>query len=816
MSKHSSVMEYIEVAIPLPVYNTYHYGAPAAVTPEPLTGKRVLVPFGQRRITGYVMGTAQVKDPLTIKNILDILDEDPLFPESMIPFFRWIADYYLHPIGEVIKDALPSGLNSRDFLTISLTDRGKTDRGDSHLTPLEGRILQQLDTGPCSLKKLYRDLIVDFPVSLIFNMERRGLISSRRELRAVRTKPRMERHVSVLNPGIPLKGHSRIKQETLAVIRDEGEISVKALKEKIPSSPRVLNALASAGLLTIFEKRVFRDPFGEPIASDTAPILTEEQNRAIETVEASVGKGFGTYLLAGVTGSGKTEIYMQLAEKTVNSGYSVLVLVPEIALISQMEKRFRARFGECIALLHSGLSTGERFDQWVRIANKDVTIAIGARSAIFAPFDNIGLIIVDEEHDTSYKQEGRLKYNARDLAVVRARHCNCITLLGSATPSIQSYYNVSVRKYHGIQLTRRVEDRPLPIVRVVDLKLSRDTRGVGRFISPELRKSMEKVLKRGEQVLLFLNRRGFSSYPVCTSCGEAIKCKNCDISLTLHQDVNAYKCHYCGYTKSSMSRCSSCGSSRISLLGLGTEKVESAVKALFPQANVARMDQDTTTRKGSVLKILKDLKNGTIDVLVGTQMVAKGHDFPNITLVGIICADLSLSFPDFRAAERTFQLLAQVTGRAGRGSVPGRAILQTYTPDHFSILSAKRQDFKSFYRADIHYRKTLQYPPFSRMILLRISGRDRKQTAQQARMAGDLCQTMKEREPAFSRYVVVMGPIEAAIPRVAGRYRWQILLKGLQTKPLHRYVRELLSENPSLSNNRNVKVTVDVDPFLMM
>lgn len=816
MSAHPSAIQYIEVAIPLPVYKTYHYGAPITVTPDPLTGKRVLVPFGQRRVTGYVMGPAQVKDPRAIKSILDILDEKPLFPESMIPFFRWIADYYVHPLGEVIKDALPGGLNHKDFLSVTLTDTGKGALENSPLTPMENRILRRLDTGPCSLKRLYKDLATDFPVALIFNMERQGLIISKRELKADRTKPKMERYVSVLDPDLALEGRSIIKQKTLAVIGDEGEISVKALKEKIPSAPQVLNALADAGHLTIFKKRAFRDPFGEPIATDTAPVLTDEQNRAIEQVEASVGKGFGTYLLAGVTGSGKTEIYMQLAERTVSNGYSVLVLVPEIALISQIERRFRARFGECIALLHSGLSTGERYDQWARIVNKDVTIAIGARSAIFAPFDNIGLIIVDEEHDTSYKQEGRLKYNARDLAVVRARHHNCITLLGSATPSIQSYYNVSVKKYHEIQLTRRIEDRPLPIIRVVDLKLSRDTRGIGRFITPELRGAMDDVLKRGEQVLLFLNRRGFASYPVCTTCGEAIKCKNCDISLTLHRNANAYKCHYCGYTKSSVSRCSACGSSRISLLGLGTEKVESAVKALFPHANVARMDRDTTTRRGSILKILKDLKNGSIDVLIGTQMVAKGHDFPNITLVGIICADLSLSFPDFRAAERTFQLLAQVAGRAGRGTVPGRAILQTYTPNHFSILSAKNQDFKSFYREDIHFRKTLRYPPFSRMILLRISGKDKKRTAQHAQITGDLCQTMKGMDTSFSRYVEIMGPIEAAIPRVAGRYRWQVLLKGLRTKPLHHYVRKLLSENPSLSNNRYVKLTVDVDPFLMM
>jgi primosomal protein N' (replication factor Y) len=602
----------------------------------------------------------------------------------------------------------------------------------------------------------------------------------------------------------------------IRVLETEGEISVKNLKKIVPSAPRIIKSLENTGDVVIYEKRLYRDPFGEPIPFEPAPILTEEQKKVVESAVSALGKGFSTFLLTGVTGSGKTEVYLHLAAEAIQREYPVLILVPEIALMSQMERRFRARFGECIAVLHSGLSTGERYDQWMRILRKEAVIAIGARSAIFAPFENIGLIVVDEEHDTSYKQDAHLHYNARDLAVVRAKHHNCVALLGSATPSIQSYHNVIAKKFNELTLQKRVEARPLPEISVVDLCQTRDSRGVRRFISTPLYEEIKKTLDRNEQVLLFLNRRGFAGFSVCGACGEPIRCKNCEISLTLHQRANAYKCHYCGFTRASTSNCSACGSSRIKLLGIGTEKIETAVKTLFPEARVARMDRDTTRRKGSILKLLKDLKTQSIDILVGTQIVAKGHDFPNITLVGIICADLSLNFPDFRAGERTFQILAQVAGRAGRGPRPGKVILQTYNPKHFSILAAKEQDFRSFYKREINDRKALQYPPFSRMIQIKITSKDKMKAEQHAMVMGDRCNVLKQSNRSYSASVEILGPIEAAIPRIAKQYRWQILLKGLKVKSLHRFVRQLLFENSSILNNRGVKVIVDVDPFFMM
>jgi len=807
---------HIDVAVALPVFHTYTYSVAKNLQPSVSVGKRVLVPFGQRTVTGYILDSGERNIQKDMKPILDVLDEDPLFPSSMIPFFRWIADYYIHPIGEVIKSALPGGLNVYDFATIAITEAGETALSQGLVSDSESKLLGLLTKGSCSYKDLGKSIGKNIPNSLIHVMERSGWIVKKRELKGGGVKSKMERYTSLIRSDIDTDGFSLPRKKIIHALKSEGDMSVAKLKTFVPTAPGLLKSLENAGYISIFKKRVYRDPFGEPITLHPAPILTGEQKNVISTVLSSLGKGFATFLLAGVTGSGKTEVYLQLAAEAMKRKYSVLVLVPEIVLISQIERRFRARFGDCVALLHSRLSAGERFDQWRRIADNEASVVIGARSAIFAPFKKIGIIIVDEEHDTSYKQETKLRYNARDLAVVRAKIHGGIALLGSATPSIQSYYNVKTKKFAKVNLSKRVEERTLPEIALVDLRKSRNIRGTRRFITSELYKSMKETLDRNEQILLFLNRRGFSSFPICGACGEAMQCKNCDISLTLHQKTNAYMCHYCGFTRASVSNCMACGSSKIRLLGLGTEKVEASVRALFPDARVARMDRDTTTRKGSMLNILKGLRNNTIDILVGTQMVAKGHDFPNITLVGIICADLSLSFPDFRAGERTFQLLAQVSGRAGRGAAPGRVILQTYNPDHFSIISAKDQDYKAFYNNEIGFRKSLNYPPFSRMIQIKISGRDREKTGCQARVIGNLCEDLKKSTKSFLMFLEIMGPIEAPLSRIARRYRWQILIKGFRVRPLHQFARRLVFENPSMFNDRNVKVAVDVDPYFMM
>ncbi len=807
---------YIDVAVALPVYNTFTYLVPEVFGLQAIAGKRVWVPFGSREVTGYILGPSDKSTDKELKSILDVCDDEPLFPESMIPFFRWVSDYYLHPLGEVVKCALPGGLTIYDIDMIAVTDAGINALKLGTAPPLEKKMLNLLIKRPHRLRTLSRALNQDIPGAVIKSMENYGWVSKKREIKEERTRTKTERFISIGDTALPIRKTATTRKKIIEILNSVDEISVGDLKTLVPSAPRLIKSLKDGGYISVYDKSVYRDPFGEAVAPDVPPLLTLDQKEATSKVLACLGKGFSTFLLAGVTGSGKTEIYMQLAAQAVNCGYSVLILIPEIALISQMERRFRARFGERIAVLHSRLSAGERYDQWIRIMRNKVPIAIGARSAIYAPFSNLGLIIVDEEHDVSYKQEGGLRYNARDLAIVRAKLSNSIALLGSATPSIQSYFNVVTGKFTELNLEQRVEQRPLPEIRIVDLREAKNFRGIRRYITKELQDAIKETLSRKEQILLFLNRRGFATFPICSVCGEAIKCKNCDISLTLHQESHAYKCHYCGFMRASSLKCRHCGSSKIKHLGLGTEKVEAAVKKLFPDARVARMDRDTTRRKGSIVGLLKRLRSHEIDILVGTQMVAKGHDFPNITLVGIICADLSLSFPDFRAGERTFQLLAQVSGRAGRGDRPGSVILQTYNPDHFSIMAAKDQDFKSFYKKEIVFREVLGYPPFSRMIQLKISGRDKLKTREHSKVLGDVCFELQNRDKSFKAHVELMGPIEASLPRIAREYRWQILLKGRHVKSLHRFARQLLFENPKLFTDRLVKVAVDVDPFFLM
>jgi len=815
----SSHLTRVEVAVALPVENTYTYSVPQAFSPFVKIGKRVMVPFGNRKVTGYILGPAtpaQKSENKEIKPIADVLDDQPLFPPVMIPFFRWIASYYMHPRGEVIKGALPSGLNLYESVAIELTEKGRRHLTSGGPESNETEILAHLTNGPCHLRNLSRQLKKDFTAATIHKLERCEWVKKQRHIVGGEIKPLTEPYVVL---GQTIRTDEKLspqRRKVIEAVSTAGEISLKSLKNQISTTSSLIRQMVEAGHLQICNRRVYRDPFGEKIPPDTPPTLSIEQQHAVDDVLSSLGNGYATFLLAGVTGSGKTEVYMQLAAAALECCFSTLILVPEIALISQIERRFRARFGDCVAVLHSGLSPGERYDQWIRILGKEVSIAIGARSAIFAPFSNLGLIIVDEEHDTSYKQEHHLRYNARDLAVVRAKLQQGIALLGSATPSVQSYHNVKRQNFIELTLENRVEKRALPKVEVVDLCEHRHRRGLHRYITPELKTAMKETLDRGEQTLVFLNRRGFASFPICSSCGEPIRCKKCDISLTLHQEIHAYKCHYCGFTKAAASDCPSCGSSKIHLLGLGTEKVEQAIKTLFPQAAVARMDRDTTRKKGALIKILKGLRNLTIDVLIGTQMTAKGHDFPNITLVGIICADLSLNFPDFRAGEQTFQLLAQVSGRAGRGDIAGKVILQTYNPEHFSIVAAKEQNFKRFYEKEIEFRNELKYPPFSRMILLKISGKDKQNTEQFARALGDISRELKIGRQTDIGDIEVLGPIAAAVSRIAERFRWQILLKAPNAKTLHQFAHQLVIESRSITGRRRVHLAVDVDPVFMM
>ncbi|NVL89699.1 MAG: primosomal protein N' [Desulfobacterales bacterium] len=809
---------YIEVAVALPVSNTFTYEVPEPLRPWAMVGKRVLVPFKNLQVTGYILDLVHTTDQTGIKKILDILDDTPMFPPSMIPFFSWIADYYRYPIGEVIKGALPGGLNITQVETVSITNKGSSMLSDPSLKPLDRAMLEALENqGPLRVRTLYKDFKEELSPKTLRDLEQSGWVIRERKLKPGRVRPKTERYIKAVEKRPPDDSLSHARRNILKIVEDHGEISLKALNAEVPSAGRLVKKMAEDGFLTLVERSVYRDPFGEPIAPDSGgPVLTNDQASVVGNVLDALGKGFQTYLLYGITGSGKTEVYMRAVAAALERDQEALILVPEIALISQMERLFRARFGECVALLHSGLSEGERFDQWMRIVRKEAKVAIGARSAIFAPFEHLGLIVVDEEHDDSYKQESKLRYHARDLAVVRARSMDAVALLGSATPSVQSYYNVRIGKFRGLNLAKRIENRLLPEVTIMDLREPSGGRRAKPFITKELQDAIAETLQRKEQILLFLNRRGFANYPACVLCGTPVRCKNCDITMTLHQEANAFKCHYCGYTRAQATGCDACGSSKIKMLGLGTERVEAKIKEIFPEARVARMDRDTTARKGAVVKILKDLRTGAIDILIGTQMVAKGHDYPNITLVGIICADLSLNFPDFRAGERTFQLLAQVAGRAGRGTRPGRVILQTFNPDHFCILTARDQDYRAFYDHEIGFRKTLKYPPFSRLIQILVIGKNKEQAAKYAQGLGEICRGLQSKNRTYREKVKLLGPVAAPLARLHKQYRWQLLLKGLKPGPLHNLTRDLLGRAERTPRKSGVKVIVDVDPVDML
>ncbi len=774
------------------------------------------MPFGKGRATGYVLGPDPAPDVEKIRVILDVLDETPLFPPSMVPFYRWIAAYYLYPLGEVIRTALPGGINPVSVSVYATTEKGRQSVSESILAPLEKEILARTSRAPASHKQLAAALGKDLPHATLQAMARRGLLERERRLEHGRTRQRLERFAAFTPDHPDPQSLTPAGLKILELLRTRGEISYRELRDLAPSTTRLAKPMAAGGYLTLFDRVVYRDPFGDAIKADQPLDLTVEQERALPLITQSLGKGFDVFLLAGVTGSGKTELYLQSAAQALNQGRTVLVLVPEIVLISQTERRFRARFGEKVAVLHSGLAAGERLDQWMRIVAGRTPIVIGARSAVFAPLTKLGLVVVDEEHDPSYKQEGGLHYHGRDLAVMRAKLEGAVALLGSATPSLESRFNVEGGKYREVRLRHRVHRQPLPDIQVVDLRKYRRHPGSLDVITPPLKTAIKETLGRKEQVLLFLNRRGYANYPVCSACGEAVRCRHCDISLTFHQHNSTFQCHYCGFNRRALVRCPNCGALGIKLMGLGTEKVETVVRGLFPLAAVARMDRDTTRRKGELVRTLKKLRNREIDLLIGTQMVAKGHDFPHITLVGIICADLSLNFPDFRSGERTFQLLAQVAGRAGRGGQPGRVVMQTYNPDHFSIQAAKTQDPEVFYTREIPLRGALKYPPYSRMVQLKLQGRDPDLTRDSAQRLKSACLEVQNQDQAFGRRVQILGPLEAPLPRIANRYRWQMLIKGAGSQLIHRFLEHLMTDHGDIFSQRAVAVTVDVDPVSLM
>jgi len=741
----TSPPQIIEVAIPLYLDRTFHYLVPEPLQGQARPGHRVLVPFGRRKLTGYILETAPDSSIENMKEIIAVLDSEPLWTAGELEFFRWTATYYLHPLGEVLRTALPAGINIRS---------GKDADGEA------GSL-----TGGKSVRR--EKFYLPGPVS-----------------------------ETARQPGARA-------QEILAVIRETGEIQASLLRKRFGNCSPQLKRLTELGLLTVQERELYRDPFKDAVFQrDQARLLHTHQKAALDAITACTDRQqFNAFLLYGVTGSGKTEVYLQAIAHVLQQGLNALVLVPEIALTPQLTGRFQARFGGAgLAILHSGLSDGERYDEWRRIRRGLARIVIGARSAVFAPLERIGIIIVDEEHESSFKQSDGLRYNARDLSLVRGRMEQAAVVLGSATPLVTSIHAASQGRLTLLELPERVENRPLPVVERIAMK------GIKETVSPPLARMLNETLEQKQQAIVFLNRRGFATFLVCSACGQPLSCPNCSVTLTYHRQRGQSICHYCDYAVPAPGTCPSCDGTELTELGAGTEKLEFDLKELLPQARLLRMDSDTTSGKGSHERLLSKMSDGSADILIGTQMIAKGHDFPGVTLVGVINAEAGLGMPDFRAAERTFQLLSQVIGRAGRGELPGRVLVQAYDTEHYAILSAAGHDAAGFYRQELEFRQEAGYPPFSFLAALGISGMSEQLVSEQAEQAARLLITLKQQ---IGARVEVLGPAQSPIYRLRSRYRRQILLKAVTRGDLHRLI---MAWRQHSRPPATVRIAVDIDP----
>jgi len=736
----------VEVAVILPLSQTLTYRLPATLTDAAQVGVTLKVPVGRRRVTGYLLGPAREIPTVAIRPVEALLDPVPRFGPELVPFYRWLADYYHYPIGEVLNAAIPGGGSPRT---------GRPERWVRLAPDQEG------NSPPGR-----------------FSAKARAILGYLHEL-----------------PCCP----------------------VSELARHFPKPYATLQRLRRAGFITLEERRRPYDPFAEQLLSarPEIPELGPEQEQALSAIVTGLQAGeFSSFLLHGVTASGKTAIYLAAAQEALSQGRTALILLPEIALTHPIGLAFRQRFGPRVTLLHSGMSKAARLGEWRRIIQGEIDIVVGPRSAIFAPLPRLGLMVVDEEHDPSYKNEGGLPYQARDVSLYRGQQAGATVVLGSATPSLGSFYRAQQGKHHYLRLSRRVTPHQQPQISLINLRQQRKCRRLP-IISTPLRAALEETLARGEQALLFLNRRGYANIYFCLFCGHIFQCPACSVALTHHQQARILLCHYCGFKQPVPEDCPHCQSTALKRYGLGTEKVESEVQKLFPAARVARLDRDSAPHSRQAVALLREFGAQRLDILVGTQMITKGHDFPLVTLVGVIAADLSLYFPEYHAGERTFQLLAQVAGRAGRGLAPGRVLIQTFNPDHYVLQAVQNLDYQAFYQAETEARRGLGYPPFTRLALLRLSGTDaaRVETGAQ-QVAGWLNRTIHN-DRQMADYLRVLGPAPAPLARLKHRYRWQLLLKSYGHRPLHRLLSGL-SQNRGQLISQDVALVIDVDPASLM
>ena len=814
---------YVNVALPLPLNKTFTYLVPRELTSLAKIGSRVIAPFGARRLTGFIVEITDKTELEQVKAVEDILDLKPLISGEMLKLAGWISGYYLCSLGEVLKSMVPGFFMKASKSMVEIC----TEEAEIEAAKLEKSAPRQAQTlryiaknRKISVNELRRRMGTKSIDSSLNQLESIGLVKVQQFMTSSKLKPRVEKYVRLLPENFDeikievLKKRAAKQASCLRYLQVKKEdILQKELLKQTGSALASLKALEKSNLIRFIQKEVVRDYYGSNNVEEPKPISpNDEQKAALKQIEVPIREErFETFLLFGVTGSGKTQVYIEAIYKTLEKGKDAIVLVPEIALTPQTVARFRAHFKDKVAVLHSAMSSGERLDSWRLLQEGKARVAIGPRSAVFAPLKNVGLIVVDEEHEGSYKQDTSPRYHARDVAVVRAKFAQAVVILGSATPSAESFYNAKTEKYKLIELRRRVNNVPLPDVKILDMHKERRLSGKKETIfSRLLAAKIEEKIARKEQIILLLNRRGFSSYIKCRDCSYIEECADCQITLTFHLTGHRLRCHYCGFSKRAPEKCAECRGVDIQFRGIGTQRVETELRNQFPKARVVRMDMDTTSGKWSHDKILKEFGEGKYDILLGTQMVAKGLDFHKVTLVGVIDADVGMLIPDFRSSERTFQLLTQVAGRAGRSYLPGEVIIQSYFPHNFCLNCALTHDFIRFFRGEVLERRELMYPPFGRIICLLFSGENElkvKQTAQEFEKA------LKKQKGYFQ----ILGPTASPIPKIKRRFRWQILLKGDKGRDANGKILKNAIQNAhgmikEENKSREVRIAIDVDP----
>jgi primosomal protein N' (replication factor Y) (superfamily II helicase) len=816
--------EFCDVALPVPLDMVFTYRVPAEAAP--VVGGRVLVPFRQQRLTGIVVELHDRNPSVVTKTIQCVLDLSPVLDEQLLRLGRWIADYYLAPLGEVFRTMLPLNAEFKRAIAYRITKEGQLalhlagtsgSSARSRRTPeeqaAEFRILNYLaaqQPTPGETIQIREETLC--PATRVSKLILGGMVRKkwlvREDVSAVRDATRTIKVALLKSTDGKLNDNQRRLVETL--VASGGRVPVETLQAlDVPRT--TLSTLAKRGLVQIIEEpAAFAVSRSKPRSSPFAFEFNSAQQAALNRLRAAVDtRKFSGILLHGVTGSGKTAVYLAGMRAVLEAGRSAILLVPEIGLTPAVAADLHQIFGDEVAILHSALSDKERAQQWHRIKNGEARMVVGTRSAVFAPVVDLALIIVDEEHDSSYKQEETPRYHARDIAVVRAKMANAVVVLGSATPSLESYFNAKKNKYVLIELPDRVERRPLPEVEIIDMRQELQETGHEQVISRKLAAEIKERFDRKEQVMVLLNRRGYSPVVLCRTCGKTLQCQNCAIALTHHKREHKMICHYCGYTAPVPKACVHCGSEYVYFLGTGSEKLEELLHSMFPQARIARLDRDTVRGHDDFERTLNALSDGELDLLVGTQMIAKGHDIHGVTLVGVVGADSALGLPDFRAAERTFQLLTQVAGRAGRGQSPGKVILQTYFQDHYAVQYAARHDFTGFYEKELRFRSWMHYPPYSALanVLIRSDKLD-----EALQWSGTLGRWFEQNRHEGVR---VLGPAAAPILRLKRDYRYHFVLKSPSREKLNATLRAMLAYAVAQKIPRT-QLIVDVDALWLM